>query len=118
MSLIKQPITLTAPTKEQLLAVKIRNIKTITARAYEQLVKIQQEGIEVFWKDCRLTPQEIATAMGEDAVKVFQFHGFLTDCIKSIATADGIEPEIKLPTNAFEVVDGTLVISDEPYNVQ
>jgi hypothetical protein len=42
----------------------------------------------------------------------------LTDCIVNIATADGIEPEIKLPTNAFEVVDGKLVISDEPYEVQ
>jgi hypothetical protein len=115
MSLIKQPITPTAPTKEQLLAGKIRNIKTITAKAYEELVKIQQEGIEVFWKDRRLTPQEIATAMGEDAVKVFQFHGFLTDCIKSIATADGIEPEIKLPTNAFEVVDGNIIVSPHPY---
>jgi hypothetical protein len=118
MSLIKQPITPTPPTKEQLLAGKARNIKTITARAYEQLIKIQQEGIEVFWKDRRLTPQEIATAMGEDAVKVFQFHGFLTDCIKSIAVADGIEPELSTPTNAFEVVDGTLVISDDPYEVQ
>jgi hypothetical protein len=118
MSLIKQPITPTSHTKEQLLAAKIRNIKIITARAYEQLIKIQNEGIHTFWKDRRLTPEEIATAMGEDAVKAFQFHGFLTDCIVNIATADGIEPEITLPTNAFEVVDGTLVISDEPYEVQ
>lgn len=115
MSLIKQPITPTTPTKEQLLAGKIRNIKTITARAYEELIKIQNEGIEVFWKDRRLTPQEISTAMGEEAVKVFQFHGFLTDCIVNIATTDGIEPEIKLPTNAFEVVDGAIVISEDPY---
>lgn len=117
MSLIKQPIT-SAPiplTKEQLLAAKIRNIKTITARAYEQLIKIQNEGIETFWKDGRLTPQEIATAMGEDAVKAFQFHGFLTDCIVNIATADGIEPEIKLPTNAFEIVDGNIIVSPHPY---
>jgi hypothetical protein len=120
MSLIKQPIT-SAPiplTKEQLLAAKIRNIKTITARAYDQLIKIQNEGINAFWKDGRLTPQEIATAMGEDAVKAFQFHGFLTDCIVNIATADGIEPEIKLPTNAFEVVDGLIVVSEDPYVAQ
>jgi hypothetical protein len=118
MSLIKQPITPTPPTKEQLLAAKIRNIKTITAGAYEQLIKIQNEGIDTFWKDRRLTPQEIATAMGEDAVKAFQFHGFLTDCIVNIATADGIEPEIKLPTNAFEVVDGLIVVSEDPYVAQ
>jgi hypothetical protein len=118
MSLIKQPTIPTIPTKDQLLIVKARNIKSIAAKTYEQLVKIQQEGIDMFWNDPRLTPQEIATAMGEDAVKAFQFHGFLTDCIVNIATADGIEPEIKLPTNAFEVVDGKIVVSEDTYVAQ
>lgn len=115
MSLIKQPKIPTTPTKDQLLIVKARNIKSIAAKTYEQLVKIQQEGIDMFWNDPRLTPQEIADELGEDATKTFQFHGFLTDCIVNIATSDGILPEIKLPTNAFEVVDGNITILDSPY---
>jgi len=106
---------LSQPTKDDLLAQKVRRLKEFSKQSYQQISFIQKQGISSLWKDTKLTPQEICDALGSDAVKIFQMHGILTNAIAQIAAIDGISPDIALPTNAFEVVDSSIVISDDPY---
>lgn len=106
------PITYT---NEQILNAKASHIKRLAILEYKKLLDIQTNGIKLIWNDPRFSPQEIVDALGADAVKIFQVHGILTDAINQIAAVDGISPEIALPTNAFEVVDGSIVVSEDPY---
>jgi hypothetical protein len=81
------------------------------------LVNVQREGIRIVWKNPNLSPQEIVDSLGPDALKVFQFHGALTDLILSIATSEGVEVKLEAPTNQFTVDNqGNITITDEPYN--
>ena len=102
-------------TKEDVLRSKAEYIKRVTANSYKKLLDIQTSGIDTVWHDPNFTPQEILTVLGNDAVKIFQVHGILTDCIKAIALVDGIVPEIKQPINAFEVVNDKIIVSPHPY---
>ncbi len=106
------PITYT---NEQILNAKALHIKRLAILEYKKLLDIQTNGIKLIWKDPRFSPQEIVDALGADAVKIFQVHGILTDAINQIAAVDGISPEIALPTNAFSIVDGAIVVSEDPY---
>lgn len=106
------PITYT---NEQILNSKALHIKRLAIAEYNKLLDIQTNGIKLIWKDPRSKPQEIVDALGADAVKIFQVHGILTDAINQIAAVDGISPEIDLPTNAFSIVDGAIVVSEDPY---
>ena len=106
------PITYT---NEQILNSKASHIKRLAIAEYKKLLDIQTNGIKLIWKDPRFKPQEIIDALGDDAVKIFQVHGILTDAINQIAAVDGISPEIALPTNAFEVVGNNIVVSEDPY---
>ena len=106
------PITYT---NEQILNSKASHIKRLAIAEYKKLLDIQTNGIKLIWKDPRFKPQEIVDALGDDAVKIFQVHGILTDAINQIAAVDGISPEIALPTNAFEVVGNNIVVSEDPY---
>lgn len=103
------------PTKQELLARKAKRIKEFTRQGYRQILLIQQQGIDMMWNDDNLTPQEIIDSVGAESIKVFQMHGALTDVIKTIAAIDGYTPELALPTNAFEIVDGAIVITEDPY---
>ena len=102
-------------TDEQILNFKVDHIKRTAIIEYKKLLEIQKNGIDMLWNDPRFSPQEIVDALGADAVKIFQVHGILTDAINQIATVDGISPEIALPTNAFSIVDGSIVVSEDPY---
>lgn len=115
MSILQQ--TNIPPSKEELLSEKIREIKHLSKSGYTLITHLQNQGINLLWNDINLTPQEICDALGEDAVKVFEIHGILTNAINQIAAADGIAPDIHLPTNAFEVVNGAIVVSEDPYTV-
>ncbi len=114
MSLLSS-IPSTQVSKEDLLNLKVKRIKEFSRQAYQQLSHIQRQGIDMLWNDRKLTPQEIIDALGDEALKVFQMHGTLTTAIVDIATADGITPSVVLPTNAFEIVDGSIVVSKDPY---
>ena len=107
--------TVQPPSREQLLSRKADRIRDFSRRSFQQLSEIQREGIRFLWEDRGFTPQEIIDTLGPDALKIFQMHGILTDAINQIAAIDGISPEITLPTNAFEVVDGSIVVSEDPY---
>lgn len=103
------------PTNDQKLTFKADGIKRSARSGFAIICDIQKNGITSLWKDKTHTPQQIIDALGTDAVKIFQMHAILTDAIASIAAIDGIEPVIALPTNAFEVVDGVIVVSEDPY---
>lgn len=105
-----------SPTKEQLLENVKKKINIFSSRSFSELVKIQKEGIDLVWNNRQHTPQEIIDSLGDDAIKVFQFHGALTTLIATIAKMDGIEIELKYPTNAFTISNtGKITVTDQPY---
>jgi hypothetical protein len=71
----------------------------------------------LLWNDPTLKPQEIIDALGDDAVKIFQVHGILTDAIKQIAEISGVVPNIATPTNAFSIVDNVITVSNNLYTL-
>lgn len=107
--------TPTEPTDQQQLNLKAEAIKRIAKMSYSKICEIQKNGIDILWKDRKHSPQQIIDALGPDALKIFQMHGILTDAINQIAAIDGITPEIATPTNAFDIVDGSIVVSEDPY---
>lgn len=105
-----------SPSISQLTEEVIENIKYTSREIFDELVKVQRKGIDLVWNHPVLTPQQVVDGLGSDAIKVFQFHGGLTDYIKSVAAADGVNVELKYPTNSFTVdQNGNITISSEPY---
>jgi len=109
-------------TPEQLETLKNMRLKTtknhileLTRETFNRLVNIQRKGIDMVWNNPNLTPQEIVDALGNDAVKVFEFHGNLTTFIQQLATSANVAVDLKTPTNAFSVVSGNIVVSNNPY---
>ena len=116
MSLLT-PIQRQEPTKEMKLKMLVRNIKEMSMNSYKTITEIQKRGINILWNNHEHTPQEIIDALGDDALKVFQYHGALTEYLVTLATAEGIQPDIKLPTNAFTIdpVTGKITVTEDPY---
>lgn len=101
--------------REQKLRDAVDRIKSLSFHTFKQLIATQQEGIVLVWNNQDFTPQEIIDALGPDAIKIFQYHGIITEAIVGISTIDEIAPDILLPTNAFTVVDNTITVLDAPY---
>jgi hypothetical protein len=86
---------------------------------YKRLCQIQKQGISRIWHHPRLSPQQAVDALGGDAVRIFQAHGALTQVIVAVATLDGVEPDLLLPTCEFTMnADGTITVGDRPYQPQ
>jgi len=116
MSLLDVNTQFTPPTKEQQLAGAAARIREISKQTFRQLVDTQKRGIEMVWENRQFTPQEVIDALGNDAAKVFLYHGALTELVKELATLDGINVDIKLPTNEFTVSkDGKITVGEGPY---
>lgn len=114
MSILTQ--TPQIPTDAEKLQAVVRNIKTISTRTYGDLVRVQKMGIESVWNNREFTPQEIIDALGEDAIKVFNMHGRLTDYLVDISAIDNVPYTPDLPTNAFTInADGSITVTDQPY---
>lgn len=114
MSLLKKPNP--SLTKDQKLQLVVAHIANLSRTTFETLIKTQNQGIDMLWHNREFTPQEIINALDENAVKIFQFHGGLTNLVESIAQTDKLEVNIKLPTNNFSVEkNGKITILDEPY---
>lgn len=63
-----------------------------------------------------LTPQQVADIAGENGGKLMSFHAGLTNFIVAAATADGVAPDIALPTHNFTVgEDGRVTVLNTPY---
>lgn len=110
------------PTPEKLEALKnmqlrttTNNILSLTRETFNRLVDVQRRGIDMVWNNPNLTPQEVVTALGDNAVKVFEFHGALTTFVQQLATSADVVVDLKAPTNAFSVVSGGIVISNKAY---
>lgn len=105
------------PTREIKLQTKVSAIKDFSRHAYEVISNIQKNGINILWRDNEFTPQEIIDELGQDALKIFQYHGALTQYLIGLAQAEGIQPNIILPSNAFTVdqQNGTITVSEDPY---
>lgn len=111
-------MSLLKPTQIQLTPAQTAaaQIKSTAAQTYAQLSAIQKRGIQTLWHNPQATPQQVCDALGVDAAKVFAAHGALTDLIVSLATVDGITPDIALPTKKFTVnQNGTITVGTEAY---
>lgn len=106
---------LNIPTEEQQLAMTANRVREMSRQTFRQLVDTQKRGIEMVWENRQFTPQQVIDALGDDAVKVFQYHGALTEFISQLATLDGVDVEIKLPTNEFTITDGKITVGEGPY---
>lgn len=52
---------------------------------YHYVVNSYEESLKRFWKNpLGYTPQEVATALGEDGGELFQMHGHLYNFIKNV----------------------------------
>jgi hypothetical protein len=113
---------LTHPEPADAEADRIRTaILNLSRRTFAAMLEAQRQGIDLLWHGQAtglhgLTPQQVCDALGEDAGKVFAFHGALTDFILTQATADGVSVDVAIPPFAFTVnADGTVTVSTEPY---
>ena len=114
MSILTQ--TPQPPTDAEKLQRVVKTIKTISSRTYDDLVRVQKQGIDSVWKDRDFTPQEIIDALGTNAIKVFNMHGKLTDYLVDISAIDNIPYTPALPTNTFTInADGSITVTDQPY---
>lgn len=105
------------PSKEEVLKRVVNRIENLSKESFNQLIRTQREGIDAVWNHPRLTPQEVIDELGDKAIKVFQFHGGLTEYIKTIAAIDGVQVELKYPTNAFTIdpKTGKITVTEDPY---
>ena len=111
--LTQQP---TQITNDQKLAMITNRIKSISARTYSDLVKVQKDGIESVWHNPQFTPQQIIDSLGDDAIKIFNFHGRLTDYLVDVSAVDNVSYTPALPTNSFVFnEDGSITVTDQPY---
>lgn len=104
--------------EEQILQNIASNIKRLSKKSYDDLVEVQKRGIKLVWENKRFTPQQIIDALGADAIKIFQYHGGLTNYLDAISKIDGVEYVPALPTNAFTVdsTTGKITVTEEPYS--
>ncbi len=116
MSLLEETQNNT-PTLEQKKASVALRIRNTAKQNYKQICQFQKEGIRTVWENTQgLTPQQVCDATGVDTVKLFNLHGLLTEAVVKIAAADGVAPDILLPTKAFtRNEDGTVTVLDTPY---
>lgn len=105
------------PTTEQIVEQISKRIVNMTKQTFDELVRTQRIGIQMVWENSKASPQEIIDGLGEDAIKIFQFHGALSDFIVAVAQTEGFTPQLKTPTNAFTVDadSGTITVTDQPY---
>jgi hypothetical protein len=90
-------------------------IKSVSSRTYNDLVRTQKTGIDMVWNNREFTPQQVIDALGDDALKIFDVHGKLTDYLVDISAIDRVEYTPAFPTNAFTVEDGVITVTNQPY---
>lgn len=109
----------TPPTPDSAVVAKrvAERIKQVTVQNFNQFIQVQRQGIRLLWENPDASPQEIINALGEDAIKIFQFHGALTQFVTGLAALDGADVDVKLPPNAFTInlSAGSITVEDGPY---
>jgi superfamily II helicase len=84
-----------APDKDQMLKQVSNRIFNLAKQTFNNCVEAQREGINLVFEHPHLEPQEILDHLDDKALKVFQYHGGLTDFIAQIAQNDGATVELK-----------------------
>ena len=117
MAILKDNVIVQAPTisKENKLKRTVNNIGNISGETFNKLVSTQRQGIDLVWNNSDLTPQEVIDGLGADAIKVFQFHGALTQFIQALSQIDNVSVDLKFPTKAFEIENGVITVLNTPY---
>jgi hypothetical protein len=114
---VPAPAPVVAVPKEVLLRRAAQQLRQTAERQFNQLCRLQREGIEFMWDNPQgLTPQDVCDAAGVDAGKYLTSHGALTGAITAAAAAFSGTPDIALPTHAFTInPDGTATVGEGPY---
>ena len=80
MSILNQP---SVPEVDP--AVRAANmLKNQPRQTFQQMVMAFNQGSNNFWKNPRVTPQQIAAALGTDAKEVFEIHFKIRDLLASV----------------------------------
>lgn len=82
---------------------------------YSRLVSAFNNGAKIFWTNPDVMPHDVAEALGEDAVEIFQLHakiGALLAQVNPAAIAEGAAVVGEFEYNE----DGTVTITDPPPN--
>jgi superfamily II helicase len=82
----KEPQT---PDKDQMLKEVSNQIFNMVKQTFNNCVQAQRDGVNLVFKHPHLKPQEILDHLDDKALKVFQYHGGLTDFLSQIAQNDG-----------------------------
>jgi hypothetical protein len=121
MSNILQNNKITTPNvevnKEQVLKRTVNQIQNMAKECYNTMVRTQRQGIDTIWGNDNLTPQEIFDTFDVAGPKLLEFHSRLTALILEAAAIDGVEVDVKFPLNAMEIVDGKIVVTEDPYEL-
>ena len=111
-----RPANLATPEQRQhRLKAVAANIISTARETFNRLIRVQRKGIDILWENDTFTPQEIIDELGDSAPAIFAMHGGLSDFITILAASNDIEVDLKQPTNSFEVVDGKIIVSPDPY---
>lgn len=115
MNVFPDPLSPPQPSREEKLQTICKRICSLSYDGYRELLNVQKDGIRALWNHPEFTPQEIVDALGDKAVKIFNYHGKITTMICEIAAVEDITPDILLPPNAFTVEGNVITITEEPY---
>ena len=114
----------TATAKAPEISVKQRQVMLATKLVgmaktnYKTLCAMQKEATKAVWYNEHLTPQQACEALGNRAARLFIAHGAITRALVATAQADGVQPDILLPTNDMQInEDGTVTVLDTPYQL-
>lgn len=80
MGVLDQPLQPQLTAAEQIAA----EIKQNARQTFNALLQVYDNGAKFFWQNPHATPQDIAAALGTDAVEVFQLHGKIGALLASI----------------------------------
>jgi hypothetical protein len=108
MSVLNQP-----QTPEVDPAIRAANmLKRQTRQTFQQMVMAFNQGANNFWNNPRVSPTEIADALGVDAKEIFELHAKLGTLLASVqpeAIAEGASVVGQFTMNE----DGTVTVTEE-----
>ena len=105
------------PSKEMVLKNTINRISNISRETFNSIVEAQRRGVNIVWSNPHVSAQEVFDALGDSAPKVVQYWEALTTFIVELAAVEGINVELKYPTNAFTLSGTKVIVSEDPYTV-
>lgn len=109
MSVLDTPSAQPVPPAERIAS----QLKTTTRNTYQQLVQAFNQGARLFWSNPVATPEEIAAALGPQAVEVFQLHGKIGQLLAQVKP-EAIAPGMAVVGEFTYNEDGTVTVIPPP----